>query len=888
MENEEKQYPEPQVRTSKAALTVWILPLVALILAVFLIYKNINEQGISVFVEFPDANGIVAKKTPIKFRGIEVGRVRSLTALQDGSGILANIEMQKDTEPYLTDKLKFWLVKPNVGFAGISGLDTLLSGAYIQVEGGQEVLDGNATRYFQALVGAPPVTIPKELEVFTLVTNNASGVTNGSLIYHRNIVVGKVQNVKLSDDHQAVEVTIAVQPEFKGLVKMNSRFWSISGMKASFDLSGAKVQTGGFVPMLVGGVAFSSPAKSPAAAEYTEFRLYTDADAARDSLEITLTFSSDAPVGVGTAIMLDKQKVGAIDDLEWDDKFEFLTAHAKLSLDITSLMRQDTQFWLESPGLSMDSVNVGDLLRGTIVRLSPGVIPAKTPVRKFEVLNESPYVRFAKQGLHLTFTAEDVPGINKGSGIYYKSEVIGQVQWVEFNPYEQRFIIDALVFDRYASMLNEKSLFYNLSGIEFSAQLQGVKMSLPSLSQLINGGIGVHIERGDFADLTEKSTLPLFKNLHEALAEHETSKPTFTLQSKDLLSPRVNSPVYFKQFEIGKVQKVSLAQGATHSTILIAIEPKYLSLVKNNSRFWLKSMVDMSADISGVKVSAAPLMSMLTGGIEMNIDPSNGQTAEQGHVFELHKDQQSALQKHYEITLTITRNTTLKKGAAVKYRGHTVGEVMDIGLLGDLSGIKAKVRLNGEYADNFIRADSVYWLVQPKVRLNGVQNIAATVFGDHLGVEKGSGEIQDHFVVNRSNLYSSDGLPIVLQAKQLGSLDPGDPVLYKQLRVGEVTDVVLASDAAGLDVNVVIYSDYRHLITNGSKFWNAGGVKVDAGLFSGIKIDTQTFESILAGGIALAHAPQGSQVEAGKSFALHDEAQPDWLNGLLGDRATEN
>lgn len=877
-----QDYPQPEIKTSKVAYTVWLLPLIALILAIFLIYKNINDRGINIFIEFPDANGIIAKKTAVKFRGIEVGRVMNLTALQDGSGILASIEMQQDTRPYLTDKLKFWLVKPDVGFSGISGLDTLLSGAYIQVDGGQEVLDGNATRYFKALTGAPQLEIPEELDVFTLVTNNAAGVTNGSLVYHRNIVVGGVRHVKLSDDHQAVEVTVAIEPEYKGLVKMNSRFWNVSGVKASFDLSGVKMQMGGFIPMLVGGLAFSSPDGSQPAAEFTEFRLYSDADAARDSLEIKLKFPSDAPVRVGTAIMLDRQKVGSVDTLSWDDNFEHLTGMAKLSMEMTSLMRPDTEFWLESPGLSVDSVDVTGLLRGTIIRLSPGLENASKPVRSFEVLDESPYKRWAKQGLHLSLVAADADGIAQGTGVYYKSEAIGQVEWVDFDPVQKQFLMDVLIFPRYRKMLNSQTRFYNLSGIEFSAELQqGIKMNMPSLTQLINGGIGVQLESGEHPQLEKQSKLPLYKNLEAALASRKSHLPSFALHSQDLLSPAVNSPVYYKQFEIGKVIEVTLADEGSHSTVVVSIEPRFTSLMRQNNRFWPKSMVDVSADLSGVKVSAAPLMSMIAGGIEMELADAAGETVPSGHRFTLYKSKEQAQDNYRQIALTITRQTTLKAGAEVKYRGHTVGKVTETALMPDLKGIRATVKLKGEYAEHFTRSGSRYWLVQPNIRLNGIQNVAAGVFGDHLGVEKGDGDYRDHFVVDKSNLYTGDGLSIVLKAPQLGSLDPGDPVLYKQLRIGEVTAVGLAEDNQEMAVNVMIYPDYRHLVSVQCKFWNAGGIKLDAGLFSGVKVDTQTLESIVAGGIAMAISPGAPEASEGQSYPLFSQAQEDWLDGVL-------
>ncbi|NQZ11977.1 MAG: MCE family protein, partial [Algicola sp.] len=824
-------------------------------------------------------------------------RVRTLTALEDGSGVLASVEMQKDTKPYLTDKLKFWLVKPNVGFSGISGLDTLLSGAYIQVDGSEEVKTGNSTRYFKALVGAPPVDIASGLLVYKLVTSNASGVNKGALIYHRNILVGAVHDVQLSNDNQSVEITIAIEPTFKGLVKRASRFWSVSGIQATIDMSGVKVQSNGLVPLLIGGVAFSSPPKSAAADEFSLFRLYANADAARDSLEVRLTFSPGADIKVGSGIYLNSQKVGVIDSLDWEGNFEYLSAKAKLSMEMVPLMKADTQFWLDTPALSMDDMSVGKFIQGTVIRMIPGTGGSRS---EFEVLEQSPNKRWAQSGLHLNLTSKDAYGLSKNSLIYYQSQKIGEIQWVDFDPANKLFTLDALIYPKYEKMLGQDTAFYNSSGIHFNADLlgakRGVKISVPSVGQMISGGIGVHLgAQSEHTPLTQKSKLKLYKNLEAALSISNPEQADFYLQSKDLLSPVINSPVYYKQFEIGRVSAVTLAKNASHSTITLTIKDQFKTLIRQNSLFWMKPALDIRASIHGVQVQAAPLMSMLSGGIELStIDaatPAASLPAKKGTTFTLFKNADVTEQPGQLITLTINKDTTLKVGAPVKYRGFEVGKVTTVKLLPDLSGVEARVELDGGYYQHFNRDDTIYWLVQPKLGLNGIKNVAATVFGDSLAVNKGHGSEQTHFVVSKSNLNNIKGLAIVLEAAQLGSLSEGDPVLYKQLRVGEVTQTDLSQDSTKLLIDAVIYPQYRHLVSVGSKFWNASGVKVDVGLFSGVQIDTQTLESIVAGGISFAtlfvgekvdgEEAGGEQVVPGHLFILHQKSQPNWSTGVI-------
>lgn len=892
--------PEPQIRVSKTAYTVWLLPFVALLLAMFLIYKNYTNAGIIINVTFPDANGIIAGKTAVKFRGIEVGRVRNLTPLEDGSGVLAQIEMNQDTEAYLTDKLKFWLVKPHVGIGGVSGLETLLSGAYIQVDGGEEVLDGNSSRFFEALVGEPPVDIPTRMLVYKLVTNNAAGINKGALIYHRNIPVGKVYDVKLSDDHQSVEIVAALEPKFKGLVKRSSRFWNISGIKASFGLSGVDIETSGLAAMAIGGVAFSSPDKSASADEGTLFRLYASADSARDSLEVKLNFAADADVKVGTAIYFNQQKVGEIESLQWLEEFKGLTAKAKMSLDMTRLMRDDTEFWLDAPAISMDEINMGHLIQGTVIRVAPG---AGEPSREFSVSNVSPYKRWAKNGLHLTLTSRDAYGLRKGSGVYYKSQQIGSVQWVDFNPDNQLFSMDVLIYPKFKSMVRAGSQFYNMSGVEFDANLRGVSLSVPSIGQMIAGGIGLYLDKSleksldkslekslDRADtdapekplLANKSTLALFESLTAAIAAIHPKVVDVTLTSESLYSPAIDTPLYYKSFKIGKVINVTLLPNGDATEIGLSIEQQYRELIKTDSRFWLQKSLTVKANIRQVELSAPPLMSMIEGGIVVSlVDDNNAQIAPQGSRFILFDTKGDSEQDVRFVDLMITQPSNLAVGAEVNHRGFKVGEVTQVELLDDLSGSKVKVKLQAKYASHFMREDSLYYLVQPQMNLTGVKNLATAVLGDYLGVQKGSekdsGLDKKLFVVTERNISELAGLNIQIHADELGSLDGGDPLLYKQLRIGEVIDVGLTADIQKVSVNVVVYPQYAHLITPNSQFFNASGIKVDAGLFSGVKIDTQTLETIIAGGITLVidneQINQSEQVSDGQVFSLSTQVE---------------
>lgn len=584
--------------------------------------------------------------------------------------------------------------------------------------------------------------------------------------------------------------------------------------------------------------------------------------------------------------------MGEIESLHWLEGFKGLTAKAKMSLDMNRLMRTDTQFWLDAPAISMDDIDMGHLIQGTVIRVTPG---SGEQAAEYTVSNESPYKRWAKNGLHIGLTSLDAFGLRKGSAIYYKSQQIGSVQWVDFNSDNQLFTIDVLIYPQFKSMVRANSLFYNLSGVEFDASLRGVSLNVPSIGQMIAGGIGLYLDKDAKSAsqakglMANKSTLALYENLTAAVAAKHPSVVDVILTSSSLYSPSVGTPLYYQQFKIGFVTKVTLLTDGNATELAVKVDDKYRNLIKANSRFWLQKSLEVKANIRQVEFSVPPLLSMIEGGIVVSlVSDKADEQAPKGSRFTLYDTQDDSKQNLRHIDLTIMQPNNLSVGAEVNYRGFKVGEVTRIDLLDDLSGTKAQVKLHAQYASHFMRADSLYWLVQPQMNLAGVKNLTNAVLGDSLAVEKGSAEFNDHFIVNQRNISELAGLKIRLLAEKLGSIDGGDPLLYKQLRIGEVIDVGLADDIRQVSVDLVVYPKFAHLITSQSKFFNASGVKVDAGLFSGVKIDTQTLETIMAGGIALAtdieQVREGTQVSDGEVFTLYPQADQSWTDGEASNR----
>ncbi len=253
---------------------VWLLPLVALLAGGWLFYKTMSEKGPEITISFQTAEGIEAGKTQIKFRDVTVGQVDDVDISDDLKTVVLTATMEAGTEAYLTDASRFWVVKPRVGAGGVTGLGTLLSGAYIAFEPNTT---GKKQKNFVGLEKPPIISQDKEGSRFRLRTETLGSLSVGSPVYFRQFDIGEVTDYKLADDYSHVDVGIFVQAPYAQYVRERTHFWNAGGVSMSMDASGVNVEMESLVALLSGGVAFETLPEfsdSPAAREGTVFPLF--------------------------------------------------------------------------------------------------------------------------------------------------------------------------------------------------------------------------------------------------------------------------------------------------------------------------------------------------------------------------------------------------------------------------------------------------------------------------------------------------------------------------------------------------------------------------------------------------------------------------------------
>jgi paraquat-inducible protein B len=216
---------EPAIKKRRGISAIWTLPLIALCICGWLLYSSYKTAGVEITIHFDNANGITPGKTQVMARGIPIGLVRQVLPDLDNKRVKAIVKMEKQVEEHLVEDTLFWIVRPELSASSVRGLDTILSGSYIDIQLGISTVP---SRVFDGLSSAPPIA-PDTPGLHLKLRSNALGsIQVGTGIYYRNIEIGKVQRHNLEED-ESILVDIFIEPDFAHLVREGSRFSNASG-----------------------------------------------------------------------------------------------------------------------------------------------------------------------------------------------------------------------------------------------------------------------------------------------------------------------------------------------------------------------------------------------------------------------------------------------------------------------------------------------------------------------------------------------------------------------------------------------------------------------------------------------------------------------------------
>ncbi len=256
-----KKYNTPKIKESKGVqllTTIWLVPTIAMVIALWLAYQYYSKIGPTIQINFKSNAGLIANQSQVKFRDVTVGMVSKISLSKDGDGVTVEVKINKDIANYLNEKAKFWIVHADVGSHGVSGLDTLLSGSYIELFG---VKDKKTKYKFQGLE-KPYINKDAKGKYYILSAPNSNNIVEGSYVYYRMIKVGRVERVAISPDGKKVNFTIFVKERYTPFINNQSQFYTTSSFSVDFSQGKLDLNIASISQLVHGGISIYTPIQS--------------------------------------------------------------------------------------------------------------------------------------------------------------------------------------------------------------------------------------------------------------------------------------------------------------------------------------------------------------------------------------------------------------------------------------------------------------------------------------------------------------------------------------------------------------------------------------------------------------------------------------------------
>jgi paraquat-inducible protein B len=257
---------------------IWIVPLLAVLIGIGLAVTAVLQRGPEIELQFATADGLEANKTKLKYKDVAIGTVKDIALTDDRRKVLVTVQMDKQATSLLAEDSRFWVVRPRIAAGGVSGLSTVLSGAYIAIDPGKLATQRSD---FVGLETPPLVVSDMPGRQFVLAAEELGSIDVGVPVYFRRVPVGRVVGYAMRPDGKYLDVRIFVDAPFDRFVTPNARFWHASGMDVTLTADGVKMEMQSLLSLAVGGIAFSNvsddgeAAINPASAE-SRFTLYAD------------------------------------------------------------------------------------------------------------------------------------------------------------------------------------------------------------------------------------------------------------------------------------------------------------------------------------------------------------------------------------------------------------------------------------------------------------------------------------------------------------------------------------------------------------------------------------------------------------------------------------
>jgi paraquat-inducible protein B len=386
---------------------IWAIPLVTVAIAAWLAWDTLSKRGPTITIRFDTASGLQAGQSRIRLRDVELGVVEKVALSADHDHVIVTARMTRDSQPLLTDKAQFWVVKPRFFAGSLTGLETLVSGAYIQLEPAGE--SGDAITNFIGLEDPPVLHSSVPGHTFRLRSSRIGSLNPGSPLLFRDLTVGEVLGWDVGAMAKDVIIHVFVRAPYDRYVHENSVFWNASGASVQLGGNGIRVELDSLRALVLGGVAFETPdrvAASPVADENHEFTLYTDHDAAdaasyNNSLRFISYFNGAVSgLSAGSLVTLHGQQIGTVTDvtLSYDPAADQVKVAVRYEVEPERIVSLKLPKGDNSGDYNIDKTMLDLVHRGLRIRLESANIVTGSKQLVLDIVPGAPEATYDKLG----------------------------------------------------------------------------------------------------------------------------------------------------------------------------------------------------------------------------------------------------------------------------------------------------------------------------------------------------------------------------------------------------------------------------------------------------------------------------------------------------------
>jgi paraquat-inducible protein B len=332
---------------------IWTIPIVTAAIGGWLAWDTLSKRGPLITVTFRAAEGLQAGQSHVRYKAVDMGLVERVTLTQDLQHVEVTVRMTREAEPLLTDHARFWVVKPRFFAGAVSGLETLFSGAYIGLAvTGQG--SGETKRDFTGLEDPPVLQSDEPGHTFLLQSARIGNINIGSPVYYRDLTVGEVLGWDVADMADSVMLHVFVRAPFDRYVHDGTRFWNASGATVKLGASGLEFQIESLRALVLGGIAFDTPAEgrnTPVSVENHQYPLYANKDAAdaasyEQRVPMLAYFGgSVAGLGPGAPVTLHGIRVGEVQsvNLQYDPRTDNVVVPVQFNVEPERIAQWNVQ-----------------------------------------------------------------------------------------------------------------------------------------------------------------------------------------------------------------------------------------------------------------------------------------------------------------------------------------------------------------------------------------------------------------------------------------------------------------------------------------------------------------------------------------------------------------